>query len=79
MPRCSPASRPGAWTWRAWDSGLVCGGIPGGRALLLHGHPQTHAIWRDSAEDVDGGPFPGGHYMAEEAPERLLGELDAFF
>lgn len=37
------------------------------------------AIWRDYAEAVEGGPFPCGHYMAEEAPERLLGELGSFF
>jgi haloacetate dehalogenase len=37
------------------------------------------AIWREYAEAVEGGPFPCGHYMAEEAPERLLGELESFF
>lgn len=37
------------------------------------------AIWKDFAEEVEGGSFPCGHYMAEEAPERLLGELETFF
>ncbi|GIH79580.1 alpha/beta fold hydrolase [Planobispora longispora] len=36
------------------------------------------AIWRDWAGDLRGGPIESGHHMAEEAPERLAGELRAF-
>jgi haloacetate dehalogenase len=31
------------------------------------------------AEDVCGRALPGGHYLAEEAPEETLRELVAFF
>lgn len=46
--------------------------------LLLHGHPQTHVIWHKVATDVRGKALPAGHYLAEEAPELLLGEVLAF-
>ncbi len=36
-------------------------------------------IWRQYAADVDGWALPCGHYLPEEAPERLLGELTTFF
>jgi haloacetate dehalogenase len=35
--------------------------------------------WRRVALDVRGGPLPCGHYIAEEAPERLLEEVLPFF
>ena len=35
--------------------------------------------WRKAAETVGGQAFPCGHYIAEEVPARLLGELHAFF
>jgi pimeloyl-ACP methyl ester carboxylesterase len=40
----------------------------------------TLDIWRQYAVDVRGGPILGsGHFLAEEKPEALLGELTAFF
>ncbi len=36
------------------------------------------ASWREWAEDVRGGPLPGGHYIPEEAPDALLAALSGF-
>jgi haloacetate dehalogenase len=36
------------------------------------------AIWRDWADDVQGGPIDSGHYMAEEAPDATIEALRAF-
>ncbi len=35
--------------------------------------------WRRVAQNVRGGSLPCGHYIAEEAPERLLQEIVPFF
>jgi haloacetate dehalogenase len=35
--------------------------------------------WRRLARNVRGGPLPCGHYIAEEAPDRLLAEVLPFF
>jgi haloacetate dehalogenase len=35
-------------------------------------------VWRRWAEDVEGGPLPSGHFIAEEAPDELLTSLRAF-
>ena len=35
--------------------------------------------WRRVAQDVQGGPLPCGHYIAEEAPEVLLERVLPFF
>lgn len=37
------------------------------------------ALWREAAEHVTGRAVPCGHYIAEEAPETLLGECLDFF
>ncbi|WP_296572641.1 alpha/beta hydrolase [Phreatobacter sp.] len=37
------------------------------------------ALWRERALDVSGQALPGGHYLAEELPEEVAGELEAFF
>jgi haloacetate dehalogenase len=38
------------------------------------------AIWRGyCAAPVSGGAVPSGHYLAEEAPEAVLAELEKFF
>ena len=37
------------------------------------------AQWRRVAADVRGHPVPSGHYIPEEAPDLLAGELEAFF
>ena len=37
------------------------------------------AIWRDyAAGPVEGGAVASGHYLAEEAPEEILGRLATF-
>ena len=35
--------------------------------------------WRRVARQVEGGPLPSGHYIAEEAPEALLARVRPFF
>jgi haloacetate dehalogenase len=37
------------------------------------------ALWRERALDVSGAALPCGHYIAEEAPQLLLREAEAFF
>ena len=37
------------------------------------------ALWRERAANVSGHPLPCGHYIAEEAPERLVAEALSFF
>ncbi|MBX9992784.1 alpha/beta fold hydrolase [Phreatobacter oligotrophus] len=37
------------------------------------------ALWRQRAVEVSGRALPGGHYLAEELPEEVAGELEAFF
>ena len=37
------------------------------------------ALWRDVASDVSGCALPCGHYIAEERPQELLDEMQAFF
>lgn len=36
------------------------------------------ALWRAIADQVDGGPLPGAHYLAEEIPDEVLREAGAF-
>jgi haloacetate dehalogenase len=36
-------------------------------------------IWRNYAEDVQGGPISCGHYVQEEAPRETLARLRDFF
>ena len=35
--------------------------------------------WRAAAREVGGRPIDCGHYIAEERPDELLAEIDAFF
>lgn len=42
-------------------------------------HFDCLALWRERAEDVRGCALPGGHYLAEELPERVTAALRAFF
>ncbi len=37
------------------------------------------ALWRERAHQVAGAALPCGHYIAEEAPQLLLREAEAFF
>jgi len=36
------------------------------------------ATWKEKATDVRGHPVPCGHFIPEEAPERLLADLEPF-
>jgi haloacetate dehalogenase len=36
-------------------------------------------LWRDRAAKVTGHALPCGHYLAEEAPEQVLAQAQAFF
>jgi haloacetate dehalogenase len=36
------------------------------------------AVWRGWADDVRGGPLPGGHFVPEEAPDELVASLRDF-
>ncbi len=37
------------------------------------------ALWRERATDVRGRALPGGHYLAEELPEEVAADIEAFF
>lgn len=37
------------------------------------------ALWRERASDVRGHALPGGHYLAEEVPDLVASEFEAFF
>ncbi|MGO4665836.1 alpha/beta fold hydrolase [Bosea sp. 2RAB26] len=37
------------------------------------------ALWRQRAQNVQGRPLPGGHYLAEEIPDLVAAEFTAFF
>lgn len=37
------------------------------------------ALWRERAGDVRGRALPGGHYLAEQCPDEVTAELEAFF
>ena len=36
-------------------------------------------VWSGWADDVRGGPLPVGHFLPEEAPERVVEEFRRFF
>ncbi len=48
-----------------------------------HGAIEKHfdclALWRERAENVEGYALPGGHYLAEELPERVIDAFETFF
>jgi haloacetate dehalogenase len=50
--------------------------------VLVHWGAEDMAdplpVWRRWAEDVRGGPLPGGHFVPEEAPAELIASLRAF-
>lgn len=49
-----------------------------GRDGVVHRCFAPLAEWQRVASDVRGGPLPCGHYIAEEAPDALLGEVLPF-
>lgn len=49
-----------------------------GEEGVVHRCFQPLAEWQRVAVDVEGGPLPCGHYIAEEAPEALLARVMPF-
>jgi len=49
-----------------------------GERGIVHRLFDPLAEWRAVADDVRGRPLPCGHYLAEEAPDATLAELEAF-
>lgn len=49
-----------------------------GERGVVHRLFDPLAEWRAVADDVRGCPLPCGHYLAEEAPDATLAELEAF-
>ena len=49
-----------------------------GERGVVHRLFDPLAEWRAVADDVRGRPLPCGHYLAEEAPDATLAELEAF-
>ncbi|MGL4497317.1 MAG: alpha/beta fold hydrolase [Beijerinckiaceae bacterium] len=37
------------------------------------------ALWRERARDVRGSALPGGHYLAEQLPDRVAEQFEIFF
>jgi haloacetate dehalogenase len=50
-----------------------------GEEGVVHRCFRPLAEWRRMAPNLRGGPLPCGHYIAEEAPDRLLDEVFPFF
>jgi haloacetate dehalogenase len=50
-----------------------------GRKGKLEQWYDVLAIWRDWADQVEGGALDTGHYLAEEAPAEVAAELRTFF
>jgi haloacetate dehalogenase len=46
---------------------------------VVHRYFTPVEDWRTVAVDVRGRALPSGHYLAEEAPEETLAELESFF
>ncbi len=49
-----------------------------GERGVVHRLFDPLAEWRAVADDVRGRPLPCGHYLAEEAPDATVAELEAF-
>jgi haloacetate dehalogenase len=49
-----------------------------GERGAMHSLYDVLATWRERASDVRGRALPGGHWLPEELPQELLGELMAF-
>ena len=50
-----------------------------GKNGAIERHFDCLALWHERASDVRGHALPGGHYLAEELPEKVLQEFTAFF
>jgi haloacetate dehalogenase len=49
-----------------------------GEKGVMHRMYDVVAVWRERAVNVSGKPLPCGHFLAEEAPEETLTELQHF-
>ena len=50
-----------------------------GEKGAIEAHFDCLKLWRQRAEDVRGHALPGGHYLAEELPDRVLQDFTDFF
>lgn len=50
-----------------------------GEKGAIEAHFDCLELWRQRAEHVSGQALPGGHYLAEELPERVLSAFSEFF
>ena len=50
-----------------------------GRRGFVGAHYEPLTLWRDKAPDVRGTALPGGHFLAEEAPDETAEALLSFF
>jgi haloacetate dehalogenase len=49
-----------------------------GKAGAIEAHFDCLALWRERAERVEGEAVPGGHYLAEEAPDLVAAQTIDF-
>ena len=50
-----------------------------GETGTIEAHFDCLSLWRERAEDVRGEALPGGHYLAEELPDRVVRHFIDFF
>ncbi|MDP5085965.1 MAG: alpha/beta hydrolase [Yoonia sp.] len=50
-----------------------------GRDGAIEAHFDCLALWRERADDVQGWALPGGHYVAEQHPDKVLEAWLPFF
>ncbi|WZU65541.1 hypothetical protein AABB28_12620 [Yoonia algicola] len=50
-----------------------------GKDGAIEAHFDCLALWQERAEDVQGWALPGGHYLAEQHPDKVLEAWMPFF